>query len=140
MVAWLLALGSALLIFSLSFSSVECSNDLGAGTGEIPNKAMTASSHLGPGYQPWLARLYNPHGAWCSAANNAFQYLQVQFPQIRKIRQLRTQGSVTQKGWVSSYFIEHSQNGEKWKNYTTLGNLEVTLNYQSKDLVVDRTV
>ena len=112
------------------FSFVECTHDLGAGTGEIPNKAMTASTYLGPGYQPWLARLYNPHGAWCSATNDADQYFQVQFPQVREIRQLRTQGSVAQKAWVRSYFIEHSQNGEEWKNYTKPGKVEVRKAYK----------
>lgn len=108
------------------FSSAECTNDLGAGTGQLPNKGMTATSYLGPGYQPWLARLFNPDGAWCSARNDGSQYLQVQFAQIREIRQLRTQGSVAKNSWVTKYSIEYSENGEKWTNYSRLGKVEVT--------------
>ena len=114
----------------------ECLDDLGAGTGEIPNNAMTASSYLDPGYQPWLGRLYNPYGAWCSATNDGTQYLQVQFSQVREIRQLRTQGSLSEKAWVKTYFIEHSEDGEKWTNYTRLGQVEVMGEYIEKKLSV----
>jgi len=114
----------------------ECLDDLGAGTGEIPNNAMTASSYLDPGYQPWLGRLYNPHGAWCSATNDGTQYLQVQFSQVREIRQLRTQGSLSEKAWVKTYFIEHSEDGEKWTNYTRLGQVEVMGEYIEKKVSV----
>lgn len=109
------------------FSSAGCSNDLGAGSGELSNEAMTASSDLGPGFQPWLARLLNPDGAWCTGTNNGSQYLQIHFSQIREIRQLRTQGSVAKKAWVKTYFIQHSQDGEKWTNYTKLGQAEVCI-------------
>ena len=105
---------------------IECTGDLGAGSGVIPNKAMTASTNLGPGYQAWLARLYNPHGAWCSATNDGDQYLQIQFPQVRKVRQLGTQGSVVNKGWVARYSVNYSQNGEEWKEYTNLKTVEVS--------------
>ena len=82
---------------------------------------MTASTFLGPGYQPWLARLFNPDGAWCSATNDEHQFLQIQFAQIRLIRELRIQGSVAMKAWVKAYKLEYSEYGETWATYDNLG-------------------
>lgn len=101
---------------------------------------MSASSYLGPGFQPWLARLLNPDGAWCSGKNDGSQYLQIYFSQVREIRQLRTQGSVSEKAWVKTYFIQHSQDGETWTNYTksrqTVVRLVWKLNVFPRNLVV----
>lgn len=88
---------------------------------------MTASSYLGAGFQPWLARLLNPNGAWCSSTKEGSQFLQVHFRQIREIRQIRTQGSVAEKAWVQSYFIEHSQDGENWITHKTFGTTTVSV-------------
>lgn len=93
---------------------------------------MSASSYLGPGFQPWLARLLNPDGAWCSGKNDGSQYLQIHFSQVREIRQLRTQGSVSQKAWVKTYFIQHSQDGETWTNYTKSRQTVVRLVWKNK--------
>ena len=103
------------------FFSIECTDALGAGSGHLPNKAMTASTFLGPGYQPWLARLFNPDGAWCSATTDEHQFLQIQFAQIRLIRELRIQGSVAKKAWVKAYKLEYSEYGETWATYDNLG-------------------
>lgn len=79
----------------------------------------TASSFLGPMFEPWRASLLNSskqHG-WC-ADESSTQFLQVDLLSLHKITGVSTRGIragiVASDSWVEDYRIQYSEFGDVW--------------------------
>lgn len=97
------------------------STPLGIQKQTIHNSAMTASSHAGPGNEPWRARLDVgfQSEAWRAGEDNSQQYLQIDLGTSHNITQVATQGShVTNDScWVTRYNLSYSLDGSSWESY-----------------------
>ena len=92
---------------------------LGLQSGQVPDSSMTASSVA---CSAQSARLHgNPlngkQGAWCAAANNVDQWLQVDFGKDVKVQGVATQGRQNAAQWVTSYRLSYSYDGVFFKSY-----------------------
>lgn len=103
------------------FKSQGRSTPLGIQNQKINNSAMTASSHAGPGNEPWRARLDVgfQSEAWRAGEDNSQQYLQIDLGTSHNITQVATQGSqVTNDScWVTRYNFSYSLDGSSWELY-----------------------
>ena len=105
---------------------------LGMENNDIPNGKVTASSHYGPGYEPWQARLNNIQkhgstGSWSAYQNAIGEYLQIDLGKERVVNKIATQGrpSTVYLQWVTSYKLLFSSDGAKWKEYQNNGVVKV---------------
>ena len=82
---------------------------------------MTASSHAGPGCEPWRARLDVgfQSEAWRAGEDNINQYLQIDLGIEYNITKVATQGRHMTGGscWVTRYNVSHSLDGSTWGLY-----------------------
>ena len=106
---------------------VACTGELGIAYWKIENEAMAASSHSGPGYEPWMARLGNPLGAWCASVNNLNQYLRVDLGQTYRLGHMAVEGANGTEQWVKSFTLSFSADteGEQETPYTEDGSVKV---------------
>lgn len=79
----------------------------------------TASSFIGPMFEPWRASLLNSskqHG-WC-ADESSTQFLQVDLRALHKVTGVSTRGIragiVANDSWVEKYRIQYSEFGDVW--------------------------
>lgn len=94
---------------------------------QIANDSITASSHLGNGYEPWNAR-YNRHygnGAWCARDNHRDEFIQVKFKRVHTISHVAVQrklkislSDAVGEAWVTKFVIGYSLDGLKWLHYS----------------------
>ncbi|XP_078578192.1 uncharacterized protein LOC144863106 [Branchiostoma floridae x Branchiostoma japonicum] len=91
---------------------------------KIPNLHITASSREGD-FLPWLARLNNGMGhGWgaCWSPSDSGQdiapWLQIKHGNVYEVAGVITQGAYNIEGWVTSYKLAFSVNGETWTPYT----------------------
>ncbi|CAH1793462.1 unnamed protein product [Owenia fusiformis] len=60
----------------------------------------------------WPDYLY---GAWISNVNDANQYIQIEFPEVRIVRGIVTQGANGRTEWVTSYQLKSSMDALTWR-------------------------
>ena len=115
-------------------SFIVCDGDLGLEISKITNDSITASSHLGEGYEPWNAR-YNRHygkGAWCSRDNKRDEFIEVDLKRIHVISRVAVQKKMKTspddavgEAWVTKFVIGYSENGSNWSEYSEGGGVKV---------------
>lgn len=97
------------------------STPLGIQKQKLNNSAMTASSHAGPGNEPWRARLAVGFQSetWRAGEDNSQQYLQIDLGTSHNITQVATQGShvMNDSCWVTQYNLSYSLDGSSWELY-----------------------
>ena len=92
---------------------------------KIDDKDITASSHLGPGYEPWMARVGNKFGSWCAATNDMDQYLQVDLGQTHRLGYMAVEGANVSDNWVKSFTLGFSTDGDQITSYCEDGLVKV---------------
>ena len=104
-----------LLIFLL----LGCTNSLDFSLKEAKQGGYTASSFLGPSFEPWRAsmlRSSKQHG-WC-ADDSKTQYVQVDLGTLHRVTGVLTRGLtagiVEKDSWVEQYRIQYSVLGDVW--------------------------
>ncbi|PVD37242.1 hypothetical protein C0Q70_04237 [Pomacea canaliculata] len=90
---------------------------LGVASRAIPNSAMTASSYFVK-REPYMARLYDPASAWTPKIQNAYEWLQIDLGRQYIVTKLHTQGRRGSDEYVSEFFLEYSDDGRTWRQYT----------------------
>ncbi len=101
---------------------------------------MTASSHAGPGNEPWRARLDVgfQSEAWRAGEDNSEQYLQIDLGISHNITHVATQGSHVMNGscWVTQYNLSYSLDGSSWEMYleNEVVKVKLTILFVSKSL------
>ena len=104
-----------------------CNKPMGMQNRRIRNVRITASSQWNNYHGPYLARLHGKKhsryiGAWSAAANNRYQWLQVNFGRPAKIVRIATQGRQDVNQWVTQYYVSFSMDGmhfAEFKNRNT---------------------
>lgn len=96
-----------------------CKSNLSFSLKEAKNGGYTASSFLGPGYEPWRASMLSSskqHG-WC-AENSSTQYLQIDLGILHHVTGVLTRGitagAAERDAWVEQYRIQYSVLGDVW--------------------------
>ena len=92
----------------------------------IPDEHITASSWLNSEYMPYYGRLGTNigHGAWCAAANDINQFLEIDLRIEHLINGIITEGkhrlSSDELGeaWVTEFMISYTTTREQWSNVT----------------------
>ena len=114
----------------------DCQSELGMQSKGIPDESISASSMFSTNHVPTFARLDEPRGAWCSAPNDSFPYVQIQLDEEKLITKVMTQGSKSDLIWATKYQINYQKKG-KWITYQKAdGNLEVGRNMRSLLIIV----
>ncbi len=101
------------------FDGVEdCSEEMGMRSGKITNSQLTAKSTWA-GCDPFLARLHNSAGCWCSANKSpASDFIQVDFGALRLITGIAIQGHPSNTNiYVKKFVLQYSEDGIVWKYY-----------------------
>lgn len=72
-----------------------CLNSFGLKEGLIPNKAVTSSSSLGPGFEPFYGRLDGAagNGSWCAKYHDLAAYLQIDLGDRYQVSMIAVQGN-----------------------------------------------
>ncbi|CAJ0916636.1 unnamed protein product [Ranitomeya imitator] len=110
-----------------TFKTGGCYGFLGMENGAIPDSQITASSvlewtdHAGQIniWKPERARLKKLGPAWAASFNDEHQWLQIDLNKLTKVSGIITTGSTMSayNYYVTSYRIEHSEDGLKWTVY-----------------------
>lgn len=96
-------------------SNESCSDELGMQSKRIANERITASSSRSTDNSPHFARL-DGSKAWCSVLRDNLPYIQIQLEEPKIITNIITQGSSSDRAWVTKYEVRFRENG-KWKEY-----------------------
>ena len=88
-------------------------------TGEIDAYHVTTSSDFNHVHDQRGARLLTDTlvGSWASKYNDVYQWIQVDFKELRKVTGVSTQGRQYYDQWVISYHVSYSNNGQGWTRY-----------------------
>jgi len=100
-----------------------CVNSLDFSLKEAKRGGYTASSFMGPGFDPWRASIISSskqHG-WC-ADDSKTQYLQIDLGTLHHVTGVATwgitAGIVEEDAWVEKYRIQYSVLGDAWTDHT----------------------
>ena len=98
----------------------KCGLALGLESYGILDSQISASSDYNSAHRAANGRLNfragsGRTGAWSAKANDAHQWLQVDFRKVARIDKVATQGRQDHKQWVTSYRVAYSQDGMFWK-------------------------
>lgn len=98
---------------------LDCKESLAASLDEVKNGVYTASSFLGPGFEPWRASLLNSskqHG-WC-VDDSSPQFLQINLETLHHVTGVATRGLpagiAPKRSWIEEYTIQYSELGHVW--------------------------
>lgn len=99
---------------------------VGMWSGLIPDERITASSSYSSGHLPYYGRLGTNigHGAWCAAANNSNQFLEIDLGIEHSISGITIEGKHRlssdnfKEAWVTEFLISFTTSRKKW-NYVT---------------------
>ena len=105
----------AKFFYSSTFFAESCSDELGMQSKRIANERITASSSRSTDNSPHFARL-DSSKAWCSVLRDNLPYIQIQLEEPKIITNIITQGSSSDRAWVTKYEVRFRENG-KWKEY-----------------------
>ena len=105
----------AKFFYSSTFFAESCSDELGMQSKRIANERITASSSRSTDNSPHFARL-DGSKAWCSVLRDNLPYIQIQLEEPKIITNIITQGSSSDRAWVTKYEFRFRENG-KWKEY-----------------------
>ena len=102
-------------------------------TGVIKNKQVSAHSawnndHLQFGASRARLHLGSWPPGWKAQKNDPSPWLQIDLLQVRTVTAVATQGYGDEKeqGWVKTYVLMVSRDGERWNSYKEGGNQRVT--------------
>lgn len=103
----------------LFFSQTACKDTLYSSLKDAQKGGFTASSFLGPSFEPWRAGFFdsNKYHSWC-AENGTSQFLQIDLRILHKVTGISTRG--VSKGiarmdaWVEEYSVQYSEQGDVW--------------------------
>jgi len=78
---------------------IACFDPFGIEDGTILDKAMTSSSFLGPGFEPFRGRLndISGNGSWCADRRDVESYLQIDLGNRFQISMIAIQGNELQE-------------------------------------------
>ena len=131
----LLSVATPVIMYWTSNSSgARCYGPVGLGNRRLPNRALTASSMWDARHAPAFARLNLKRtranmGAWSAAANNRYQWLQIDFGRFTKVKKIATQGRQDASQWVTRYKLSHSINGARFSYYYSKGRIRVSFSF-----------
>ncbi|KAL9976335.1 hypothetical protein ACROYT_G013625 [Oculina patagonica] len=121
------------LLFVLIFLIVrsdgeqECKEPLGIENGGITDGQMTASSQWAVTHGPKRGRLNSQEtasttGGWVSGINDAYQWLQIDLGHRNtRVTRVATQGRNVYDQWVSTFKLQHSNDGVTFEYYREQG-------------------
>nr|XP_042904159.1 uncharacterized protein LOC107439698 isoform X4 [Parasteatoda tepidariorum] len=92
----------------------ECTDPIGLESGALSDIQFSASSNFGPKFSPELARL-GSDTVWMSGVLDENQYIQIDFIDEANITGLKTRGREDIPQWVTSFIVEHSNDGSIWR-------------------------
>ncbi|XP_022785985.1 uncharacterized protein LOC111326284 [Stylophora pistillata] len=105
----------------------DCKNNLSFSLKEAKNGGYTASSFLGPGFEPWRGSILTSskqHG-WCAENSSTPDYLQIDLRVLNRVTGVLTRGIVAgvleKEAWVKQYTVQHSILGDHWINHKEEG-------------------
>ena len=101
------------------YSLLACDRPLGLTTGIIDDHHVSTSSSLVAKSGVRLLS-YTTGGAWVSRRSDTLQWVHVNFGHKCRVTGVATQGRSTVGHWVSSYHVEHGNNGHTWTVYRDL--------------------
>lgn len=124
----------------------KCQSALGMETGVIKNKQVSAHSawnndHLQFGASRARLHLGSWPPGWKAQKNDPSPWLQIDLLQVRTVTAVATQGYGDEKeqGWVKTYVLMVSRDGERWNSYKEGGNQRVFMgNKNTKSVVQNR--
>ena len=117
-----------LMMLSLYFSALNCSQPLGMEDGTILNRQISASSERRVDFGPANARLnFSGPGAWVAGTQDDNQWLQVDFGNETRVTEIDTQGRRCGKchQWVKEYTVSYSKDNVTFKRYKEDGQCQV---------------
>jgi len=90
--------------------------------GKIPAASIIASSEYNKYHSADRSRLGtkkqgSKRGAWSAKRNDKAQWLQIKLNKISKVKGIVTQGRSDYDQWVTSFTMQYSQDGYKFKKY-----------------------
>lgn len=65
-------------------------------------------------------------GAWSAAANNRYQWLQIDLGRFMKLKKIATQGRQDANQWVTRYQLSYSIDGAHFTSYVANGRVLVS--------------
>ena len=91
-------------------------------SGKIPDSAITASTEYNANYKAMNSRLHfkragGRYGAWVAKKSDAFQYLQVDFGDLRKVTRVAIQGRQDLDQWVKRFSLSYGNDSMSFKYY-----------------------
>ncbi|XP_046862284.1 coagulation factor V-like isoform X2 [Xenia sp. Carnegie-2017] len=109
---------------------IVCKNPkpLGMENGNIPDRAITASSVSSDKYLAPFARLRRSSSkcSWAPAARNRMNsWHQVDFGKVKIITGVATQGSCIGVGFQKTYTFSYSNDGKNWSPYKENGSIKI---------------
>ena len=103
----------------------DCSQELGAQNGLIPDFAFTAKSVWNSDFQPFYARLQSLSNGWCSAEGSSIsEHIQVDLGTVKAITGVAIQGQgYTGNGvhYVTKFNLQYSTDNRNWHFYVESG-------------------
>ena len=102
-----------------SLFAIDCKDSLDMSLSDAKRGGYTASSFLGPSFEPWRASLLNSskEHSWC-ADNSSDQFLQIDLGTHHQVTGISTRGIpagiVAEDSWIEEYGIQHSVLGDTW--------------------------
>ena len=107
-------------LFSCIFITVVCSDLLGMKDGRIQDSQLTSSSEWAANHGANNARLDRPAGSgrtggWSAKTNDANQWIQVDFGDMKSVSGIVMQGRSDYDQWVTKYKVQYSNDGVTWQ-------------------------
>ncbi|XP_038064463.1 neuropilin-1-like isoform X2 [Patiria miniata] len=101
-----------------------CRDPLGMESGAIPDSSLSVSDVGYAGFSAEKSRL-NVTAAWCPVAEDQNQWIRVDLQSPTTVTGLITQGRHRSNVWVTSYKVQHSDDGTNWSDVTGTDGLPV---------------
>ncbi|XP_038064692.1 retinoschisin-like [Patiria miniata] len=94
-----------------------CRDPLGMESGAIPDSSLSVSDVGHADFSAGKSRL-NVEAAWCPVAEDQNQWIRVDLQAPTTVTGLITQGRHYSDVWVTSYKVQHSDDGTNWSDVT----------------------
>ncbi|XP_031548818.1 uncharacterized protein LOC116286409 [Actinia tenebrosa] len=102
---------------------------LGMSKWRIANSQITATSHAGPGTEPWRARLNSDDlsDAWCAGEDVIGQYLNIDLLYEHSVTHIALQGrfATASEAWVIDYQLLYSMDNIVWNYYVNASYVKI---------------
>lgn len=87
---------------------------------------VSASTYLGPGYEPSRGRLNHDAGIWRPLLNKNHEFLQFNFDHVMAITGLAIQGDYASCGRVTRFYLHYGLDGKRFETYVDPVHKEVS--------------